>query len=789
MGSVTPVSPPPEIFKAYDIRGVYGRDLDEDLAEAIGRAFVRVLGRLEGKPPGELRIGLGRDMRHTAPSMAARYREGMVAEGATVVDAGMVATEMTYFLVGSHDLDGGLMCTPSHNPKAYTGAKLLRRGALALSGDAGIQDVRRAIDEGLGEAPGGGRVEEVDVYDDFHRHVMGFVDPGSIRPLRLVVDGSNGMAGPMVGPLLEQLGLDPVTAHWEPDGEFPDRGPNPLLEENQRSIVERVKEHDADVGIAWDGDADRCFFIDSHGEFVAGDFLTALLAQSILRKEPGATILYDVRASRAVPDIVERAGGRALINRVGHAFFKTRMRSEHAAFGGEVSGHYYFRDFYCADSGPAGARAAVGRGQAHDRAAGAAAREVLHLRRDQLRGGRPAGEGRRAGRALLGRPADHAGRALRRLRRLALQRAAVQHRAAAAAQPRVAGVARAHGGKARRGARDHPLVSGYERAARAGIHRLAIPTPFAVGRVNTYLIEDAPLTLVDSGPNSAKALDELERALADHGHAVEDLELLVVSHQHIDHLGLLDVLARRSGAEVAALDVLAPYVERYGEDAERDDEFAEALMLRHGLPPDVVYALRSVSRAFRAWGSSASVTRRLRDGERLELRDRTLDVLHRPGHSPTDTVFWDAERRILLAADHLLAHISSNPLISREPGADPDPDRRPQALVRYLDSLARTRELPVELVLPGHGDPIDDHVAVIDERFRLHAGRAEKIHGLIAERPRTAYEIAQALWGNVAVTQAFLTLSEVLGHVDLLLNEGRVREVREGDVVRFAVAG
>jgi glyoxylase-like metal-dependent hydrolase (beta-lactamase superfamily II) len=331
-------------------------------------------------------------------------------------------------------------------------------------------------------------------------------------------------------------------------------------------------------------------------------------------------------------------------------------------------------------------------------------------------------------------------------------------------------------------------VSGYERAARAGIHRLAIPTPFAVGRVNTYLIEDAPLTLVDSGPNSAKALDELERALADHGHAVEDLELLVVSHQHIDHLGLLDVLARRSGAEVAALDLLAPYVERYGEDAERDDEFAEALMLRHGLPPDVVYALRSVSRAFRAWGSSASVTRRLRDGERLELRDRTLEVLHRPGHSPTDTVFWDAERRILLAADHLLAHISSNPLISREPGADPDPDRRPQALVRYLASLARTRDLPVELVLPGHGDPIDNHATLIDERFRLHARRAEKIHGLIAERPRTAYEIAQALWGNVAVTQAFLTLSEVLGHVDLLLNDGRARELASDGVARFEAA-
>ena len=326
----------------------------------------------------------------------------------------------------------------------------------------------------------------------------------------------------------------------------------------------------------------------------------------------------------------------------------------------------------------------------------------------------------------------------------------------------------------------------FAEAADAGIHRLAIPTPFAVGRVNTYLIEDSPLTLVDSGPNSAKALDELERALAAHRHAVEDLELLVVTHQHIDHLGLLDVLARRSGAEVAALDVLAPYVERYGEDAERDDEFAEALMLRHGIPPDVVYALRSVSRAFRAWGSSASVTRRLRDGERLSLAQRELEVLHRPGHSPTDTVFWDAGRRILLAADHLLRHISSNPLISRPPGADVDPDRRPRALVTYLESLAATRELPAELVLPGHGDPIDDHIAVIDERFALHRRRAEKIFGLIAERPRSAYEIAQALWGNVAVTQAYLTLSEVLGHVDLLLAEGRVAEVDEGEVARFA---
>jgi glyoxylase-like metal-dependent hydrolase (beta-lactamase superfamily II) len=334
-------------------------------------------------------------------------------------------------------------------------------------------------------------------------------------------------------------------------------------------------------------------------------------------------------------------------------------------------------------------------------------------------------------------------------------------------------------------------VTGFEQAADAGIHRLAIPTPFAVGRVNTYLIEDDPLTLVDSGPNSAKALDELQRGLDGLGHSVEDLELLVVTHQHIDHLGLLDVLARRSGAEVAALDVLAPYVERYADDAELDDEFAQRLMARHGIPDDVSQALRSVSQAFRAWGSSAQVTRVLHDGEELRLRDRTLSVLHRPGHSPTDTVFWDADRGILLAADHLIKHISSNPLVSRPAGGSPDPDSRPQALVIYLESLRQTREMPARLILPGHGEAFDDHAAVIDDRFRLHARRADKIHGLIAQRPRSAYEIAQELWGDVAVTQAFLTLSEVLGHVDLLLNDGRAVERDDtragtgGEVARF----
>src|SRR4051812_1633946 len=341
----------PAIFKAYDVRGLYGEQIDGDIAEAVGRAFVRVLTDLVGKPAAQLRVGLGRDMRLTAPELTARYRDGMVAEGAHVLDAGMIATEMLYFLAGSRELDGGLMCTASHNPKAYTGAKLVERGALALSGDRGIQDIRRAIEAGLPEPPGGGSVEDVDVTDGFHEKALSVIDPGNVKPMTVVVDGGNGMAGPMIGPLLERLPIEVVTAYWKPDGEFPDHEPNPLLPENREFIIAKVRETGADLGIAWDGDADRCFFIDNEGEFVPGDFLTALLAASVLEKVPGADILYDVRASRAVPDTVSRLGGRALVNRVGHAFFKTRMRDEGGEFGGEVSGHYYFKAFYNADSG------------------------------------------------------------------------------------------------------------------------------------------------------------------------------------------------------------------------------------------------------------------------------------------------------------------------------------------------------------------------------------------------------------------------------------------------------
>jgi phosphomannomutase len=342
---------PPGIFKAYDIRGLHGDEMDETTARAIGRAFARVLARLRGKRPDELRVGLGRDMRLTAPAMAAEVREGLLAEGATVVDAGMVATEMLYHLVGSRELDGGAMVTASHNPKAYTGVKLIREGALALSGDAGIGDVRREIEAGLGEPPGGGAFEEVDVWDEYREHALSFVDSDRVRPMKVVVDGGNGMAGPMVGPILRRLGLELEEMYFEPDGEFPDHEPNPLLEENRRLIIERVRASGADLGIAWDGDADRCFFIDGEGVFCDGDFICALLARAALAKAPGATILYDPRSSRAVPDLVAAEGGRSDLSRVGHAFFKQRMREEGAVFGGEVSGHYYFRDFWCADSG------------------------------------------------------------------------------------------------------------------------------------------------------------------------------------------------------------------------------------------------------------------------------------------------------------------------------------------------------------------------------------------------------------------------------------------------------
>jgi glyoxylase-like metal-dependent hydrolase (beta-lactamase superfamily II) len=260
---------------------------------------------------------------------------------------------------------------------------------------------------------------------------------------------------------------------------------------------------------------------------------------------------------------------------------------------------------------------------------------------------------------------------------------------------------------------------------------------------------------------------------------------VILTHHHMDHLGLVSIVARHSGAEVAALDATVPLVENYAEEAVLEDEFARGLMLRHGIPEEVVEALRAVSAAFRAWGARAEITRVLRDGDRVELRDRTFAVHHRPGHSVSDTVFHDARRRTLLAADHLLEHISSNALVTRPRDGGGERD---QPLVTYIESLRATQAMDLDLVLPGHGDPVTDHRALIEKRFALHERRARKLRDLVAERPRTAYEIAQAQWGNIAVTQAYLTLSEVLGHMDLLLNEGSVREVEDDSVVRFHAA-
>lgn len=321
-------------------------------------------------------------------------------------------------------------------------------------------------------------------------------------------------------------------------------------------------------------------------------------------------------------------------------------------------------------------------------------------------------------------------------------------------------------------------------AARAGIHTLPIPTPFLVGRVNCHLIEDEPLTLIDTGPNSGKSLDELERALAARSRTVEQLERIVITHQHMDHLGLLEILARRSGAEVAALHLLGPYLEEWPASAAADDQFAQAVMRRHGVPGELVAVLGSVGSAFRAFGSRGTVTTQLHHGDRLEFAGRELAVLHRPGHSPSDTVFWDERRGILIAGDHLLAHISSNAIVSRplEGGED---RAEPHALLGYIESMRRTRELPAELVLTGHGEPITDHRALIDERLRMHERRARKLHRLLKDGALTAYELALRMWGNVAVTQVYLTISEVLGHLDLLAHEGLLREVADGEVVRF----
>jgi phosphomannomutase len=334
----------PKVFKAYDVRGIHPTELDEDGAYRIGRAYV------EHFRPGT--IAVGRDMRLSSPSMAAAVVEGAADGGADVLELGLVGTEMLYYAVGEQGLDGGIVVTASHNPKEYTGMKIVRRGALPVGGDSGLEDVRRVAEAGFGETTRRGEMRSEDVWAGFVEKVLSFVEEDAIRPLRVVVDAANGMAGTMLPRVLERLPqLDVVRCYFEPDGSFPNHEPNPLLPENREFIVERTRTEGADLGVAYDGDADRCFFVDDTGEFVPGDFVTALLARAMLAKEPGANVIYDVRASWVVPRAIEEAGGVALVNRVGHAFITERMREVDALFAGEVSAHYYFRDFSQADTG------------------------------------------------------------------------------------------------------------------------------------------------------------------------------------------------------------------------------------------------------------------------------------------------------------------------------------------------------------------------------------------------------------------------------------------------------
>jgi phosphomannomutase len=334
----------PKAFKAYDVRGLYPDELDEAAAYAVGRAYVEQFS--------PARIAVGRDMRLSAPSMAAAVREGAADAGAEVLDLGMVGTEMLYFAVGDLGLDGGIMVTASHNPKQYTGMKIVRRGALPVGGESGLLDVRDRAVEADWRPAARGEIRAEDIWARFVDRVLSFIDVTSLKPLRVVIDAANGMAGTMLPPVLERLPMvEVVRCYFEPDGSFPNHEPNPLLPENREFIVEKTRTAGADFGVAFDGDADRCFFVDDTGDFVPGDFTTALFAETILGREPGGKVIYDVRASWAVPETIRNAGGVPLVNRVGHAFIKQRMREEDAVFAGEVSAHYYFRDFSQADSG------------------------------------------------------------------------------------------------------------------------------------------------------------------------------------------------------------------------------------------------------------------------------------------------------------------------------------------------------------------------------------------------------------------------------------------------------
>jgi phosphomannomutase len=333
----------PKIFKAYDIRGVYPSELNEEAAYLIGRAFATFIG--------QPRIIVGRDMRLSGPAVFDAVTRGLMDQGADVVNIGMVSTDQYYFSCATLGLPG-MMVTASHNPAPYNGFKMVKKMPQLLSGEDGIQDLRRLVEsEEFPVANRKGAMEEADLREPFIEKILSIIDVGSIRPLKVIADTGNGMVGPILNEIYERLPIEFVSLYPEPDGSLPNHGLDPLQPENRKDLEARVLADGADIGFAFDGDGDRFFSVDDHARFVSGDFLTALMGLHFLEKNPGAKILYDIRASWAVPDLIREAGGIPLVERVGHAFIKKRMSEENAVFGGEVTGHYYFRDFFFADSG------------------------------------------------------------------------------------------------------------------------------------------------------------------------------------------------------------------------------------------------------------------------------------------------------------------------------------------------------------------------------------------------------------------------------------------------------
>ncbi|MBD7978582.1 phosphomannomutase CpsG [Serpens gallinarum] len=336
-------------FKAYDIRGQLGAELNEDIAYRIGRAYAQFLNAK--------RIVIGGDMRLSTDGLKQALANGLLDAGCDVIDLGMTGTEEVYFAAFHLDVDGGIEVTASHNPIDFNGMKLVRRGAQPISGDTGLKDIQRlAEDNAFAAVETRGTLTQQSCQDAYIDHLLGYLDAATLKPLKLVVNAGNGAAGHVIDALEQRFHalnakVEFIKVHHNPDGTFPNGIPNPILPENRAATADVVKAHNADMGIAWDGDFDRCFLFDENGDFIEGYYIVGLLAEAFLKKEQGAKIIHDPRLTWNTIDICQQNGGQAIQSKTGHAFIKERMRKENAIYGGEMSAHHYFRDFAYCDSG------------------------------------------------------------------------------------------------------------------------------------------------------------------------------------------------------------------------------------------------------------------------------------------------------------------------------------------------------------------------------------------------------------------------------------------------------